>query len=406
MRILLLPSSYPPILGGLQTVVHRLAQGLIQRGHNVQVVTQRYPRSLPAWEVLDGVPVRRWLFLTPDIGHLRQGRPDLFLASFYFFPITLLHLTWLMHTFRPDVINVHFPDSQIPFVLWLLRRFPCRLVVSLHGDEIERYFAQGLKPEVPGSESEDGALMRNGKRGRSVGHRQWAVNRLRSLLQVADAVTACSGYLLGRAIQLQPSVAEKGYVIHNGIDPQRFQDKTPYPRPRPYILAYGRLTYKKGFDVLLSALAQVAPEHPEVDLILAGDGEECDALVMQAQQLGLGDRVHFFGRATPEQVVQLLNGCLFVIVPSRLESFGIVALEAMAAGKPVLATRVGGLVEFVDGPVNRLVEPTVEGLAEGLEEWLGRGSGCAANDHLSSLYQERFAWATVVSKYERILGMT
>src|SRR5262249_6683038 len=120
-----------------------------------------------------------------------------------------------------------------------------------------------------------------------------------------------------------------------------------YPHRRSYILAFGRLIYKKGFDLLLTAFAQIAPRYQEVDLILAGEGEERDALRAQAQQSGLEGRVHFFGRATPEEVVRLLNGCLFVAVPSRIEPFGIVALEALAAGKRVLATRVGGLGELL-----------------------------------------------------------
>ena len=62
MRILLVPSTYHPILGGVQTVAHNLAQNLIKSGHEVQVVTNRYPRSLPAREIIDGIPVRRFDF--------------------------------------------------------------------------------------------------------------------------------------------------------------------------------------------------------------------------------------------------------------------------------------------------------------------------------------------------------
>lgn len=343
----------------------------------MRVVTNRYPRSLPRREALNGVPVERLLFLWPELGYLRQRRLDLFLASWLYAPATLLRLLRLCWEFRPDVVNVHFPDAQIPFVLWLRRCFRFRLVVSLHGDEVLRWMKDG-RSKMKGQD----------------------LRRLQTILREADAVTACSGWLLGKAIALEPSVAAKGVTIHNGVDVARFQDSAAYSHARPYILAFGRLTYKKGFDMLIDALAKVGTASLNVDLILAGAGEEAESLKRQARNLGLADRVHFFGRATPEQVIHLLNGCRFVVIPSREEPFGIVALEALAAGKPVLATRVGGLPEFIPSPPNRLVEPTVTGMLEGLHFYI---------DNFQSLQAEQpslstqFAWPQVVANYLQVL---
>ena len=385
MHLLLMASSYPPVLGGLQTVTHTLARHLIAQGHAVQVVTNRYPRALPRREELDGVPVERLLFLWPELGYLRRRRFDLFLASWFYGPATLLRLATTMHFFRPDVVNVHFPDGQIPYVLWLRRRFPFHLVVSLHGDEVLRW-------------TDDGRPTTSDQRG---------LRRLRAILQMADGVTACSGWLLGKAVELEPSVAVKGRVIHNGVDLERFQDRTPYRYHRPFILVYGRLTRKKGFDMLLEAFAQAQTLAPDVDLILAGSGEEEMALRRQAQRLGLADRVHFFGRATSEQVVHLLNGCRFLVVPSREEPFGIVALEALAAGKPVLATRVGGLPEILEpvaGGGAVLVEPTVAGLAEGLRACLDRldeTPDWGAGNRQRAAW---FTWERMVELYLEVYG--
>lgn len=378
-RILIIPSSYPPVLGGLQTVTHMLAQQLVRWEYQVRVVTNHYPRSLAAHETLDQVPVRRWLFLTPDLSDLRRGRPDLFLASFYFLPSTLLHLNRLLQTFRPEVVNVHFPDAQILFVLLLRRRFKFRLIVSLHGHDIVRWF-----PDI--------SFQANNSKYSHLA-------RLRSLLLESDAVTACSRYLLDKATQLEPSVAQKGYVIHNGIETERFKNKTMYRHFRPYILAYGRLTFRKGFDILLDAFGRLAPDFPNVDLILAGTGEEHENLRGQAQRLRLNGRVHFFGRATPEEVVRLLNGCLFVVVPSRWEPFGIVALEAMAAGKPVLATRVGGLSEFLASSTNKLLEPTVVELAKGIAEWLRRSDEVKTMGEENRQLAANHTWSQVVQRY-------
>jgi len=176
MRILLVPSTYHPILGGVQTVTHNLAQNLVESGHDVQVVTNRYPRSLPAREVMDGISVRRLLFLSPEIDSVQRGRADLFLASFYFYPSSLWHLRNLMRTFRPEVVNVHFPDHQIHFVLALRQSFQFRLIVSLHGHEVERVASNHKEHKAP--------------------KRSAAAHNLQLILREADAVTACSQHLL------------------------------------------------------------------------------------------------------------------------------------------------------------------------------------------------------------------
>src|SRR5258708_34290912 len=83
-RILLVSCSYAPVVGGVQTVAHNLAKQLIDCGHEVRVVTHRYPVALPAKETIDGVRVDRLLFLSPDFDYLRRPRPDLFRAPFFY----------------------------------------------------------------------------------------------------------------------------------------------------------------------------------------------------------------------------------------------------------------------------------------------------------------------------------
>lgn len=387
MRILLVPSTYHPVLGGVQTVTQNLAQKLLKSGHQVQVVTNRYPRSLPAREIIDGISVRRFLFLTPAMNTLQRGRADLFLASFYFYPSSLWRLRNLIRTFRPDVVNVHFPDHQINFILALRQRFEFRLIVSLHGHEIERVALSSDKEWKPPKHSVE-------------------AQGLQLILRAADAVTACSQDLLDKAIGVEPSIAAKAQVIHNGVDPQRFLDKSPHFHPTPYALAFGRLTHKKGFDLLLKAFAQVQAVEPGIDLIIAGKGEEQNALLQQAKQLGLERRVHFRGQATPEEVVRLLNGCLFVVVPSRYEPFGIVALEALAAGKPLLATKTGGLAEFLaefeENPMVVLVKPSSEELANGFRRM------CVLSSDQSTAVEkcrisDKYSWAHVARCYENVL---
>jgi glycosyltransferase involved in cell wall biosynthesis len=382
MRILLLPASYPPVLGGLQTACHALAREFQRAGHEVRVVTNRYPRTLPAAEVLDGVPVERWPLFTPQWNQLQRGRIDLFLAGLWYRPIVRSRLDHLLRAFRPDVVNVHFPEPQVPFILRARERHPFRLVVSLHGHDVERFTGPG----APGSADPNGDL--------------------RQILRAADAVTACSRNLLDQAIRLEPLVAEKGTAINNGIDPDRFTDTAPYPHPRPYVFSMGRLTRKKGFDLLIEAFADLSAAGSGVDLLLAGDGEEAGPLRARAAELGLSERITFLGRVEQTQIVHLLNGCALLAVPSRAEPFGIVALEGLAAGKPVLATRVGGMGPFLADAATqlpathiRLVEPTAAELSAALREMLA--TPVPTEPRVARWVRENCAWERVARNYGR-----
>lgn len=380
------------MVGGLQTVVHNLAQELIARGHDVRVVTNRYPKGLPTKETLDGVDVDRLMLLSPNAGYLRRGRPDLFAAALFYGPQSYARLRKIMSAFRPDVVNVHFPDHQIPFVLKLRDDFSFRLVVSLHGHDVER---TNLASIGDGAARQTANPRPNSRK-----------KKLGSVLKRADAVTACSSNILDKATEIEPSVRSKGHVIYNGVDLSRFVNKARHAHPRRYILAIGRLTHNKGFDVLLQAFAEARGTDATIDLIIAGEGEQREHLQSLLNELRLDQQVSFFGTASPEKVVELLNGALFVVVPSRHEAFGIVALEALAAGKHVLATRTGGLGEFLANISEKsvtLVQPGRQELAQALKKQLaanGNGSGIAPD---TSALLDQYSWANVARRYESAL---
>jgi glycosyltransferase involved in cell wall biosynthesis len=369
-------------------VARNLASQLVGCGHKVRVVTNRYPVKLPAKETIDGVRVDRLIFLSPNFDHLRRLRPDLFGASLFYGPQNHSKLRKVMQDFRPDVVNVHFPDHQIPFILKLRDEFTFRLVVSLHGHDVERLDAESAEAKETAQDSNS------------------ARAKLKSILSAADAVTACSRHILDKASQVEESVARKGHVIYNGVDLERFSNKACYSHPRPYVLAFGRLTHKKGFDLLLRAFAKAGSVNPSVDLIVAGDGEDRDELRSLVDELGLSQRIHFFGQASPNEIVELLNGSLFVAVPSRREPFGIVALEALAAGKDLLASETGGLGEFLSEirePNVTLVEPTTYGLANGLRKLLALKRNGSSEATKSIQAPGQYSWAKVAKRYENVL---
>jgi glycosyltransferase involved in cell wall biosynthesis len=154
--------------------------------------------------------------------------------------------------------------------------------------------------------------------------------------------------------------ARKVQVVHNGISLRPF-DQAPDralraawtgPTDRPVVLAIARLHEQKGLHYLLDA----ATEIPEAVIVLAGDGPQRTALETQARSLGLGGRTIFLGYR--QDIASLLANCDVFVLPSRFEGLPLSVLEAMAAGKPVIATAVGGTGEaVVDGVTGLLVPP-------------------------------------------------
>jgi glycosyltransferase involved in cell wall biosynthesis len=321
LRILMIASRYFPHHGGLEMVVRELSSQLRQQGHTVAIVTNRYPNRLPKHETIDDIAITRLRFLYPRLGYLQAGRLDLWLAGFVYFPLTFLELFVIVLRFKPDAVNLHYLGSPSLHV-WLLQRWlGVRLVVSLHGGDVdgEPYHSR---------------------------FNRWL---FLAVLSRAAAVTACSRTLMSQAVTIAPEAAPKMHVVYNGVHASLFSQGSPYPHPRPYIVAVGQLELHKGFDVLLAAFAQVAAAAPPVDLLIAGHGSTRAQLEAQTREAGVNERVHFLGAVTHEQVASLMRSALAVVIPSRRESFGLVGIEALASGRAVIVSRIGGLVETIDG---------------------------------------------------------
>jgi glycosyltransferase involved in cell wall biosynthesis len=116
----------------------------------------------------------------------------------------------------------------------------------------------------------------------------------------------------------------------------------------------GRLAHVKGVDTLLEAISKLN-RSIDVRLVIVGDGPDKDKLVELTQNLGISNHVYFYGRMPPNQVYSAIKGFDIAIIPSRDEGFGLVALEAMALGTPVIASRIGALTEVVIDNVTGLL---------------------------------------------------
>lgn len=182
------------------------------------------------------------------------------------------------------------------------------------------------------------------------------------------------------------------------------------------IVFAGKLTRFKGVDVLLEAAAlyeqRIAATTGHIPLtVLAGDGEERASLKAQAERLGL-KAVRFLGNVSQQELCRLYNSADTSIVPSRREPFGLVAIEAMACGIPVIASNEGGLPDFVNNEVGALVEPeNPEALAEAVIQTLERVADDRSGTwrHAIAAYvRNRYAQDRIIEEladlYERIAG--
>ncbi|MFY9341657.1 MAG: glycosyltransferase family 4 protein [Planctomycetota bacterium] len=183
------------------------------------------------------------------------------------------------------------------------------------------------------------------------------------LARSAFVVTVCEANARWIRDGLAGSTPLDVRVLYNGVDTSAFHPRHRTPSPVPLVLAVGRLVSKKGFHVLLDAVAALAAQGMRPRVVLVGDGEERAALTTQAGRLGL-HHVEFAGMRTHDDVRALVHQATLMVLPcivgddGNRDALPTVLLEALAAGLPVVSTPIGGVAEIVDGgQAGVLVQP-------------------------------------------------
>ena len=327
MRVLAVTPLYIPWIGGLEIFVRQLVAELRPRGHDFMVVTSHGPEAESGFDEVDGVPVLR--VPVHDVLANRDA------AALFRVQHELAHAT---RDFDPDLVHSHDAGP----VLWLYRRATRRdvrpLLVTLH-NVIRGRFTQTLDA-----------------RAEMLGH--------------ADFVTGVSRDVIDDALAYAPSIAGKFAVVLNGVPPT-VETTTPVPTDPPRLVCISRLVHEKGIDRAIEAFSRIAPTHPAVRLVIAGDGPERPTLVALASELGVADRVDFLGFVDRPRVARLLEQATAVVMPSRFEGLPLVALEAAWSARPVVAMRAPGLeCAVIDGETALVVDAEPEALARGLARLL------------------------------------
>jgi glycosyltransferase involved in cell wall biosynthesis len=192
------------------------------------------------------------------------------------------------------------------------------------------------------------------------------------------------------------------------VDPGRIKEKYGIHPLAPTVLFFGRIVDQKGPDLLMEASPSILNQHWDVKFIFAGEGNMKPYLQSRAHELGVNQAIRFPGWLSFPALTELLNSADIICIPSRNEPFGIVLLEAWAAGRPVVATEIGGLREnitnFKDGI---LVYPKPDSVAWGINYLLNNPGIMEKISEKGSKTVKTFSWLNVanqlVKTYERVL---
>jgi glycosyltransferase involved in cell wall biosynthesis len=322
VRIAQVSPWFSPHFGGVETHVRSLSKELAGRGHEVTVVTSRHDPALPSEESMDGFRIVR-------------VRPRLILMRMPVTPGMRSNLRAL----PADVVHAHSPPplaSHYAGTVAEERGIP--YVVTYHCD-VDLPSAMGTFMESLYRHSFGASTLRNAAR---------VVVTTRTYGATSRSVWRYDPVVIPNAVDHRR--------FHPEVDGSAVRAKLGIPPEVPLVLMVGRIVPHKGVEHFIEAARHV----PEARFVVAGEGSLLEPMKRLAVSMGVADRVRFTGRVSEARLPEVYAACDVFVLPSvsRLEAFGIVALEAMATGKPVIVADIPGVREvIVDGVDGLLADP-------------------------------------------------
>jgi len=323
LNICFVTKMYPPRTGGGATYAYELANALGERGHEVDVYTQAVPGEEMAGDVHPNV----------DVARITKARPLVVFSTLYFSIACRFRIDFEEY----DVIHgTLMPASTIAFDPVLLRSLDAPLVLTSHGTSYDE--ARSVAPQRP----VDYVF-------RYVFH---PLNIIMDAIagRSADRIIAVSDHTRKQLRDLYRFDEDRLVTIPPGIDTERFRpvdDRHPAVDPdRESVLVLSRLDPRKGIDTAIRGFAEL--DRPDAELLIAGTGRLEASLKELAEELGVREDVRFLGFVPDEELPSLYSSVDLFVLPSEYEGFGIVFMEAMACGTPVIGTDVGGIPTAVN----------------------------------------------------------
>jgi len=315
LRIVLASDWHPLSIGGIQSHIRYLARFLKNYGLEVYVISRRTNKI--AKESFNTIDNCECVFVDPILP-----------LDIILMPPRRSELEKVICEIRPDIIHLHHAFTPLSLLsLEVAKKHNIPRVLTNHsitlGYEYSRLWKSSSLFLMP----------------------------LRQLLSSANVVISVSK-AADKFISNFLKNTVKRLIIPNGVDVEKYKPLKKPPE-NPVVLFIGRLVHRKGVHMLLEAFRDVVSEVPEARLLIVGKGYMEPIVKSMVSILNLKKNVVFKGLVSEEEKIHLLQNSMVVAVPSIYgESFGTVAVEAFAAGTPVVAFKVGGLAEIVDHGVN------------------------------------------------------
>ena len=367
MRILQVPPYAPPMEGGSERYCFNLSKKLLSKGHDVEIYTSQFPRDTPAYQVIEGVPVTR------------------FFCHAYMLQVNPLCFFWKKLLDRIDEIDLVHAHSYIYFlanqtaVVRLLRRFP--FILHLHG---------GLGYIPPSLMGYKAAMMKIFY-DRTVGP---------FTMKTADRLIACCETDRMMAVEKFGVDADRVITIYNPVEVDSFS-MSKHGNPCNVVFI-GRLTALKGGHHIPTILKELWERHGDsVRFTIVGDGQ----LRVWMRDKTQGLPITFTGVIPNHRVPGILRNAGVLILPSFLEGFPLVNIEALASGVPVVSYDVGGCSEIVDDGRTGFLIP-----AGDRDSFVDRVSYLIENSDERRrmgrvgrrIVEERHSWKTALGKIEKV----
>lgn len=319
--VIMLAWEYPPkVVGGLSRHVYDLANSLNRQGWEIHVITTAIEGHLD-YEVINGVQVHRVHCLQPYADDFYQwvGSFNLALCEYVLKLATQISF---------DMIHAH--DWLVCVAAKALKdQLDLPLIATIHATEYGRNggIYTSLQKAICDKELE--------------------------LTNEASHVIVCSRYMEEEVSNLFQLQKGKITMIPNGVDQKTVLGtsvswKQMYGKETDlFIFSVGRIVQEKGFQTIIDAAPTILEKHRNVKFIIAGKGPLLDEYRKQVIEKGLQETIHFIGFVDDQLRNEFLNGCDICLFPSYYEPFGIVALEAMIAGKTTIVSDTGGFAEII-----------------------------------------------------------
>jgi glycosyltransferase involved in cell wall biosynthesis len=376
MRILTTLTYYRPHYSGLTIYAERLASALVERGHQVTILTSRYDPNLSARENHDGVQVIRPYVLV----HVSKG---------VLMP-TMFYWAWV-NIRRADIVHLHLPQLDAAYIVLLCRLMNKPVVLTYHCDLLlPKGFIHSIANQVSHLANKI-----------SLGLAQQVVV---NTLDYANESAFLRRYL--SKIRAIPTPVE--LTTPTQADVEALKRKARLEPGQRIIGMVARLAAEKGVEYLMEAMPEILKEHPTARVLHVGQyqnvlGEEEYARKLRPMIQALGEHWTFLGILPAAELSAFYQHCEVTVLPSTnsTESFGIVQVESMACGTPVVASDIPGVRQPVKMTgMGRVVPPAdAHHLAEGInqildhpEQYKGDVNGVI----------ERFSSHHIAVEYERV----